>query len=181
MNKMTKGAIATGIGVALLLGGGGTLALWSDSEKSNADPIAAGNLDLELPAPGTWSSNMTGNIKSISTYHVVPGEQLTYRQFLTPILVGDRVEATLTATGPGTGTFAEGTLTVSSIFKDGDEVVGTLKNPLDSSDSNKSIEASTTFVFETATSGRQSVLAKHRFEDVSYKLEQLPPQAVAAS
>ncbi|GLB68163.1 hypothetical protein AHIS1636_26050 [Arthrobacter mangrovi] len=177
---MTKGAIATGIGVALLLGGGGTLALWSDSELSNADTIEAGNLDLLLPAKGAWSSNLQPEITDISTYRIVPGEQLTYTQSVTPVLAGKHIKAKLTATGPGTGTFADKTLTVTTVFKDGDEVVGTLENPLDSSDSNKSIKASTTFVFKTGTSGRQSVLAKHSFENVSYKLEQIAPQAIAA-
>ena len=31
MNKLTRGAIAAGVGVVLLLGGAGTFALWSDT------------------------------------------------------------------------------------------------------------------------------------------------------
>ena len=47
MNKMAKGAIATGLGVALLIGGGGTLAIWNDTPKGR-NPLNIAVLDAEL-------------------------------------------------------------------------------------------------------------------------------------
>ncbi|GAA3326839.1 MULTISPECIES: alternate-type signal peptide domain-containing protein [Paeniglutamicibacter] len=46
MNKMTKGALATGLDVALLLGGGGTLAVWNKSVAEPAGTITSGDLEL---------------------------------------------------------------------------------------------------------------------------------------
>lgn len=46
MKKLTKGTIAAGVGVALLLGGGTTLAYWNDSVNMAGSTIQAGNLQL---------------------------------------------------------------------------------------------------------------------------------------
>ncbi|NKU44191.1 alternate-type signal peptide domain-containing protein [Rhodococcus hoagii] len=46
MNKKTKGAIAAGAAAALLAGGAGSFALWSDSETLNGGTITAGTLTL---------------------------------------------------------------------------------------------------------------------------------------
>lgn len=73
MNKMTKGSIATGVDVALLLGGGGTLAVWNTSVQSGAGRIAAGNLDLSA-AKGVWTDAKTEIINDIGSYAVVPGD-----------------------------------------------------------------------------------------------------------
>ncbi len=47
MNKKTKGVAAGIAGAALLLGAGGTFALWSDAEQLTGGTITAGTLDVE--------------------------------------------------------------------------------------------------------------------------------------
>ena len=98
MNKMAKGALAIGVGAALLLGGGGTLATWNATQNSSAGSIASGELKLEA-GTGTWTSNMTAGTIRAADYKMVPGEKLSYTQDLTATLVGDRITANLTATG----------------------------------------------------------------------------------
>lgn len=53
MNKMIKGSIAGATGVALLMGGFGTYALWSDAETLSGSSITSGDLDVAAGAV-TW-------------------------------------------------------------------------------------------------------------------------------
>jgi len=53
MNKNAKGAIAIGAAVLLLLGGGGTFALWNASIDSAAGQVVSGELSLEETAGAT--------------------------------------------------------------------------------------------------------------------------------
>ena len=50
MKKSTKALIAGGIGVALLVGGAGTVAFWTDEADGGDGVITAGTLDLGTPA-----------------------------------------------------------------------------------------------------------------------------------
>lgn len=182
MNKMTKGAIATGIGVALLLGGGGTLAVWNVSKEGKPGTVVAGNLNLAA-GKGVWESNLSSEaIDDISSYRVIPGEKLTFRQVLTVTLNGDEMRATVKASGTGSGEFGD-------TAKQGDVNLTLngekLDRALTEDDTNEKnqveVEASTTFEFFKSTSGRTSVNAKHHFENVGYELEQVEPVALAAS
>lgn len=105
MNKMTKGAIAGGIGVALLLGGAGTLAYWNDSASLSAPgTITAGNLAIAAPATAPASdgwkvtngtiSNQT--VADISTFKIVPGDSLTYTKTLNVTATGNNIRAKVT-------------------------------------------------------------------------------------
>jgi len=80
-SKLTKALVATGVGVALLAGGGGTFAAWSSTQTVKPGTVTAGELALSAPTDGgTWSSASTGKIDSIAAYRIVPGEVLTYTQ-----------------------------------------------------------------------------------------------------
>ena len=58
MNKLLKGAIAGAAGVALLLGGAGTFALWNSSATVTGGNIDAGNLHVaDSGTAGTWPAN----------------------------------------------------------------------------------------------------------------------------
>ncbi len=112
MNKLTKAGIATAAGIALLMGGAGTLAYWNDSANLTGGDITAGTLKINTPVPaGTWTSDKTGAIADIASYRIVPGEKLTYTTTVNISVVGNAlttVQASLgsaaitavTATGP---------------------------------------------------------------------------------
>lgn len=51
MNKKTQGIVAGAAGAALLLGAGGTFALWTDSEQVRGGTITAGRLDVKVMEP----------------------------------------------------------------------------------------------------------------------------------
>lgn len=91
MNKLTKAAIAGAAGIALLLGGAGSLAYWNASDSVNAGTIEAGTLTLNAeagswttPAPALW----------------VPGDSAVYTTQLEIGATGDNLEALLSV-NPG--------------------------------------------------------------------------------
>ena len=100
MNKMAKGALAIGVGAALLLGGG-TLATWNATANASAGTITAGELAMSTSVAGAWTSSASGVIlpTAVAAYRAVPGEVLTYSQTLKINLNGDNITAKLEATG----------------------------------------------------------------------------------
>lgn len=97
MNKTTKGALAAATAAALLVGGAGTLAFWSDSDNVDAGTIAAGELSLAPAAASpTWTDTHDGaTISDIASFRVVPGDNLVYEAAFTVNAEGDNLDATL--------------------------------------------------------------------------------------
>ncbi|WP_448060902.1 alternate-type signal peptide domain-containing protein [Cellulomonas hominis] len=86
MNKLAKGAVATALGTALLLGGAGTLALWNDSVDLGAgQDIASGVLTLDV-GTGAWDANPA---------LWVPGDAITYTTAVAIVAQGDNLAAEL--------------------------------------------------------------------------------------
>lgn len=86
MNKLTKASIAGAAGIALLLGGAGTLALWNDSANLTVGSITSGTLTISDSA-GTWDVNAPDLW--------VPGDSFTYTGTLAISATGDNLAATL--------------------------------------------------------------------------------------
>lgn len=103
MNKFTKGAIATGAGIILLMGGAGTFALWNDSASVAGGTIESGTLTIDAaagaPGAGSWSdvsnSSLPVSIDDIGEFLVVPGDVLEFTQSFVVGATGDNLEATL--------------------------------------------------------------------------------------
>lgn len=174
MNKMIKGAALAGLGIALLLGGAGTLAVWNDAVETDAGAIVSG--DLEVTADkGEWTSSITGTVADIASYRVVPGETLTYSQPLTVVLEGDALEATLEVTGAGQNNgFTPASVEVSPALltnSAGQVLPGTVLTE----DSPDAVTASVSFGFKAETTGRDSVNASYDFSQIGFVLEQQAP------
>jgi alternate signal-mediated exported protein len=181
MKKMTKGAIVTGLGVALLLGGGGTLAVWNDTAESTAGTIASGNLDLTAK-PGQWTDG-AGKKITVGTeggsYKVVPGETLTYTQEVNPTLDGDKLEATLKVTGVDTLkahnskniTVTEPVLTNT----EGKVLPSTVLTKANTKD--MPVTAKTTFSFSIDADKQENTNGTWDFSKIGYYLEQKAPAA----
>ncbi|MCU1425251.1 MAG: alternate-type signal peptide protein [Microbacteriaceae bacterium] len=111
MNKLIKGSIAGAAGIALLLGGAGTLAFWNDDAIITGATITAGDLDVApvaSPAAGDGWKRGTTVIPNITGYKIVPGDVLTYTQSFDVTATGDNLKATaalsptaITAATPG--------------------------------------------------------------------------------
>lgn len=85
MNKLTKAAIAGAAGIALLLGGGGSLALWNATGTVNAGSINTGTLTMTVTG-GAWNSAPT---------KWVPGDSYKYTATVDVTAVGDNIKGTL--------------------------------------------------------------------------------------
>ncbi|MFZ3417171.1 alternate-type signal peptide domain-containing protein [Arthrobacter sp. 3Tela_A] len=176
MNKMAKGALATGVGVALLLGGGGTLAVWNQSVEANAGTIAAGDLNLQPKTDSTngWYNGAGTKIEDIAAYRIVPGETLTYKHLLDITLVGAEMKADLSVTGlPTTGVFANNAVIGPvTVMKGNVDVLADAEiTPAEAG----TVTASSTFTFKEETGGRTNVGASADLGNVSFKLEQIAP------
>lgn len=83
MKKLTKGVIAAGGAVALLLSSGGTLAYWNDTINVGGPiTITAGDLNAAQKSAPTWKiKHGKGEetvVPDISAVRIVPGDQLVY-------------------------------------------------------------------------------------------------------
>lgn len=169
MNKMTKGALVTGLGVALLVGGGGTLAVWNAEAINQAGTIASGDLNITA-APGVWTNASTKTI-DISSYKVVPGDKLTFTQPVKVTLVGDRMQANLTLTDPEKATTAP--LVVSDVTltdKDGANIKENGLLPADSGD----YTATVTVELPDTVKERDFVNQVRDLKAIGFKLDQMP-------
>lgn len=92
MNKMVKGSIAGATGVALLMGGFGTYALWSDSGNLDNAQVTSGVLDV---AAGTASWADGAGSWNPGTDLMVPGDTVTRSQQFTFTATGKNMTGTI--------------------------------------------------------------------------------------
>jgi alternate signal-mediated exported protein len=107
-SKMIKGSIAGATGVALLMGGFGTYALWSDSENLAENGVQSGELTIDTTA-GVYddANSPAANDWNGATDKMVPGDKVTYTQTFTVKAEGKNLKGTLNYTKPSlTGTFS---------------------------------------------------------------------------
>ena len=177
MNKFAKGAIATGVGVILLAGGGGTLATWNQAQNASMGTVVAGDLNLvPVTGSGKWT-NAKNQTVNVASYKVVPGEVLTYTQTLDVTLAGDLMAAKLAVTGAGTDNgFGTNAAVVATTLKNSTSGAVLANDVLRPSNSGL-VTASTTFTFKGTTENRNAAGAKYDFSSVAYTLVQLAPDS----
>ncbi|MFY0408467.1 alternate-type signal peptide domain-containing protein [Solicola sp. PLA-1-18] len=173
MKKSTKGAVAATAAVALLAGGAGSLAYWSDSGTVNGGTITSGKLTLTPSATaGSWS-NGANTISNISTYRVVPGDVLVYTKGFTLAAAGNNLTATVgvdpaSVTGALVGT---GGATVTTQVLEGATPVTTVT----AADDTKALTAKVTFTFPTTVSGTTLQTATADLSTLALRVTQTAP------
>jgi alternate signal-mediated exported protein len=100
MRKTTKGAIAVGAGVALLLGGAGTLAAWKiDTPVGAGTSVSSGSLAVVAKTGATgspvwaWNNGATPAYDATNT-RIVPGDVVKRTQVFTVTARGDHLKFT---------------------------------------------------------------------------------------
>lgn len=105
MKNSTKALIAGGAGAALLLGGAGTIAYWTDAADGGNGTITAGTLELGTATNGEWTISHQGDGTGDPTGpapfdptadQVVPGDTLSYTQSIPVELAGENIAAVFT-------------------------------------------------------------------------------------
>jgi alternate signal-mediated exported protein len=157
-NKLVKGSLAAAVGVALLMGGAGTLASWNDTSVIAGGTITAGTLSITVPgstpASDGWKSGSTA-IPNIATYRIVPGDTLTYQKTFIVTATGDSLTATaslgaLSITGASQGAAdvaLAALLTKSAVFT----VDGVTTATVTGSASPKTVVVTATIAFPSGT------------------------------
>ena len=100
MNTMIKGSIAGATGIALLMGGFGTYALWSDSENLAAHSVQSGELDIATSAGVYDDANSAAANDWTATDKMVPGDKVTYTQTFTVKGSGKNLKGTIVYAKP---------------------------------------------------------------------------------
>jgi alternate signal-mediated exported protein len=168
MNKLVKGSIAGAAGVALLLGGAGTLALWNDSASINAGTVASGVLDVANDAAGSWSPSLS---------LIVPGDTIVYTDALEVTATGDNLKATVTTnigsiTNNITGAVVTSDITVTDSL--GDEVVPVLgEYTLNTGDGSYTVDVVLTVEFPETVSGQTGQDRSTDFSDITVSVTQV--------
>ena len=98
MHKIVTGTIASAAGVALLLGGAGSFALWNASASSAATAVSSGTLTLTANDDGAWTDITNGRSDAIDPASVlmVPGNTYRFTQTLVVGATGKDLTAKLT-------------------------------------------------------------------------------------
>ncbi|NJC24391.1 alternate signal-mediated exported protein [Arthrobacter pigmenti] len=157
MKKLTGATIAGAAGI-VLLAGGTTFALWSDSETVDAGTVQSGTLAITPSGTGTWNDISTGtpeDITDISTFLIVPGDTIEYTNSYTVGASGDNLTADLALSTPVDATgdaelVAATTVTQSFTDELGAPVVG---GAITSANDGDVITATVTIEFDAATTG----------------------------
>jgi alternate signal-mediated exported protein len=101
MKNEVKGAVAAGAGVLLLLGGGGTFAVWTDSQTISGGAINAGHMNLVTDTTNTgcgpWQLDAGESVPTTYTVGnpLVPGDVLSRQCRFTIQAVGNHLRAGL--------------------------------------------------------------------------------------
>lgn len=98
MKKVMKAAIAAGSAGALLLGGAGTMALWSVDTDIDAGTVSTGHLTLDSSAAGAWAdvSGAEPVAFAADTETIVPGDTVEFSQTVTIGADGKNLKGELT-------------------------------------------------------------------------------------
>lgn len=171
MNKMAKGTLAIGLGVALLLGGGGTLAVWNASVDTPAGAIVSGDLQLTA-GTGTWT-NAVGTVVQLDTYKVVPGDELRFTQPVNVALDGDLMSASLTLTNSLASSASYLQVGTATLKDQGGTIVTAPLN----ANSDGVYTASVSVKFLESTTGAVGTKASNALGNIGFKLEQIAPSS----
>lgn len=117
MNKVFKGALAATAASALLLGGAGTLAYWTDTGTVNGTGIESGHLKLTTDTCLGWK--LDGAVTTITgATRIVPGDVLTQVCTYVVDAEGDHIAADFDVATPAweTGNNLTSELTIDAAY-----------------------------------------------------------------
>jgi len=180
MNKAAKGVLAAGAGVALLVGGGGTLAFWSDTETIPGGlNVTSGELKLGAPDCGAgWVLDAgTATEAPYVAQLLVPGDTLTKVCSIDLIATGEHLEATLAldATSWAAANALTGELAASSAFLVNGASTTTVTEADALPATTNEIVATIEVVFTGATATNASQALSAALNDLSFTATQAHP------
>lgn len=176
MKKITKATIAGGLGI-VLLAGGTTFALWSDSTTVNGGSVTSGTLALDAVGTPEWNDTSSGTavaIGDISSFLIVPGDTIEYTASFAVNATGDNLTADLTVSDPVAATGDAALLdatTVTQTFTNasGDDVEN---GTITSANNGDVINVTITITFDESTAGTTAQAETLDLSDLTVSLTQ---------
>lgn len=159
MRKVTKATIAGALGVVLLTGGT-TFALWSDSVNVDGGAVNSGTLALEqLEQSGTpaWNDISTPDPEPITTiedFLIVPGDTIEYTDAFTVGASGNNLSATLGVSDPVAATGGAELLDATTVTQTFTDDNGEPVTDITSGHDGQVINVTVTFEFDADTPDR---------------------------
>lgn len=96
MKKIITASVIGAAGIALLLGGAGTFALWNSSAATAGGTIVAGDLSITPSSrAATWTVNGGSPLSTLDGYPIVPGDVVRYTEDMVVSANGKGLTATL--------------------------------------------------------------------------------------
>ena len=191
MNKLTKGAIATAAGIALLLGGAGTFALWNGQTTIAGGTISSGTLAIASTGTPTWkdisSTVVGGTTFDPATQKVVPGDVLTLTQQVILSTTGKNLKASFTydptsiITDPALSSLLTTSLTATPVVAAGSATLtaagANTYTVTPGTAATTTVNVVFTVTFDSTTSGTtgQSLANALKLTGLSYTLTQVRP------
>ena len=146
MNKLVKGGLAAAAGIALLMGGAGSLAVWTASGVTSSGQVHTGHLTLSTGSAGDWSKD-----------YLVPGDTDTYTQTFTLSVLGDDIQVALSsAVGTATSPTLPSSIVATTSYVINDGTTSTNWNGTDAktlAQGNYTVTATVTVAFDHAATG----------------------------
>ena len=176
MKKLTKATIAGALGV-VLLAGGTTFALWSDSATVNGGSVKSGTLALTPNGTPAWTDLSDGSPIDIASFLIVPGDTIEYTASFVVDASGTNLTATLDVSDPVAATgdadlLANTTVTQSFTDATGATVVD---GAITSANDGDEINVTVTIAFDEATSGTTAQGETLNLNDLTVTLTQTAP------
>ncbi|NUU17988.1 alternate-type signal peptide domain-containing protein [Cellulomonas humilata] len=187
MRKTTKGALAVGAGVALLLGGAGTMAAWQLTSTAATGTVSSGEFNLATTAGATWkwgtATSATGCTATTTDFPVgakiVPGDCVIYTQPITVTASGNRLVATLSVSAIANSGVWSGLTATSATTMDANPAVTGAGSPFTITPGTGTVNATgkvvTTIVFDPATTSSTGQNSTATLNGVTLVLKQTAP------
>ena len=174
MKKNTKGAIAVGAAALLLAGGAGTMAAWSDEASLDGDTVTSGQLLIDaVEGTGNWTW-ADGEDFDPTEDRIVPGDSVTYTSEYDLTVVGNNLQASITADIDGidvSGELSEYlTEPATEVTLDGDEL-----GVITEDNNDDTVTVATTITFNPNTSGTDGMNESANLSGATITLQQTAP------
>lgn len=183
-SRLLKGTIAGAAGIALLLGGAGTFALWQVQDEIGSEAvITKGHLEIASSA-GAWHDvtfdDSDGPIANIENYLIAPGAVLEYRANLRVVAEGENLRARFdVATGELVEMY-DGNVD-KQVFVGGQELDGAPDvADLQSGEQNVPVTVRLTFHNEGDGEANATMFQSMRLTDLTISLTQVPMDQLGA-
>ena len=179
MNKLVKGSVAGATGIALLMGGFGTYALWNDSVGVPGGEVNSGVLTIAAGTQ-TWSdasTDATDTLWDPATDVIVPGDVIELQQVLTINAEGKNLQGNLLLNTTDLETAYGSSVTVAVSTDEPALVAGEVNDFVFDADAltDPTVTATVTFTFDRATSGVVAQNTAADLADASFDLTQVRP------